>query len=128
MRKLSILAVLVMLVGLVAISGGVAGPNIAAADTQTLNWGSEVNAGQCPSGNLVINVTHKVINGIDSGVVEYWATEDYNRHIQVWQVDTDEFCAIVAYNGSFVTDDGASPQGTDTTIATGITGTFEGGY
>ncbi|MCL4477034.1 MAG: hypothetical protein M1508_12545 [Nitrospirae bacterium] len=53
--------------------------------------------------------------------------DDYNKHIQVWQVDTDTFCAVVRYQGSFVTDDGPSPGNTDT-IAAGITGTFEGGY
>jgi hypothetical protein len=128
MGKMTMLAVLVMLVGLVALGESVAGAGIAAADTETLNWGSEVNAGQCPQGNLVINVTHKVINGIDSKVGGgYWATEDYNRRIQVWQVDTDEFCAVVSYQGSFVTDDGPSPQGTDT-ISAGITGDWEGGY
>ena len=95
-----------------------------------LNWGSELNADQCPQGELVINVTHKVVNDIDSAVGGgFWATDTYNRHIQVWEVAPGTFCAVVRYTGQFVTDDGPSPQGTDIDgIAAGITGTFEGGY
>lgn len=107
----------------------VPGRQAIAAPSVHLNWGSKVNPGQCGGvpGKLVVNVTQHVINDIDSGVAGFWATDDYNRHIQVWQVGPSTFCADVRYVGSFVTDDGPSPQNTDT-IAAGIEGTFEGGY
>lgn len=94
-----------------------------------LNWGSELNAGQCPDGDLVINVTHKVVNGLDSGVKDWWAFVDYNRTIQVWQTGEDKFCALVKYKGHFITLEGSSPMNTDADgIAAGIKGTFRGGY
>jgi len=96
--------------------------------TESLNWGSEVNAGQCPKGKQVINVTHKVLNDVDSAVGGgVWATDNYNRKVQIWQTGEDTFCAIVSYKGGFVTDDGNSPQGTGT-IVEGIKGTMQGGY
>ncbi len=100
----------------------------ALAQELTLNWGQQVNAAQCDrTGRPVINVTHEVTNDIDSGLGGWWAYDNYNRHIQVWQVGADTFCALVSYDGSFVTDDGPSPGNTDT-IAAGITGSMAGGY
>jgi hypothetical protein len=125
MRKLVQLGIVAIAMTLLLLAG-----QAMAAPSVHLNWGSEVNPGQCdgPPGKLVINVTHQVTNDLDSAVGGgFWATDNYNKHIQVWQVDTNTFCADVRYLGSFVTDDGLSPQGTDT-IAAGIAGTFEGGY
>lgn len=86
------------------------------------------SSSHCPRGKLVINVTHKVVNDVDSGVAgNNWAVDNYNRHIQVWQVEPDMFCVVVSYEGSFVTLAGRSPGDTDD-IAAGITGTFQGGY
>lgn len=94
-----------------------------------LNWGSEVNAGQSPGGKLVINVTHKVTNDLDSGELgQWWAYDNYNRHIQVWQIGTNTFCAVVRYVGHFITVAGPSPGGTDLEMAAGIKGTMTGGY
>ncbi len=96
-----------------------------------LNWGGQVNPGRCDAtpGTLVINVTLQVTNDGDTRVGGgFWALDDYNKHIQVWQVGTGTFCAVVRYMGSFVTLVGPSPQGTDSSIAAGIEGTFEGGY
>jgi hypothetical protein len=127
MKKLAVLATVAVLVALSAFPGAALA---APGGPPHLNWGSELNADQCPPGRLVINVTHKVVNDIDSAVDgSFWATDNYNRHIQVWEVAPGTFCAVVRYTGQFVTDDGPSPQGTDGDgIAAGITGTFEGGY
>jgi hypothetical protein len=93
-----------------------------------LNWGSELNAGECPQGKLVINVTQRVINTMDSGVVNWWAYSDYHRQIQVWQTSPTDFCALVRYQGAFTTTGGPSPNDTDLSVAPGLHGTFEGGY
>lgn len=125
MKKLAVLATTAAFLGLLVLGG-----QAWAAPSVHLNWGSQVNPGQCDGapGKLVINITHKVTNDLDSAVGGgFWAYDDYNKHIQVWQLNTNTFCADVRYQGSFVTDDGLSPQGTDT-IAAGIEGTFEGGY
>lgn len=108
------------------------------ADGVSLNWGSEVNPSRCPTDQgyryLEINVTRKVEGDPTQGVLgNTWAILDYNQHIQVWKIGTagggaERFCALVRYQGSFTTLAGASPQGTDPSIAFGIEGSFEGGY
>jgi hypothetical protein len=64
-----------------------------------------------------------------------WAIREYNQHIQVWRIGTpadggggERFCALVRYQGSFSTLAGPSPEGTDSSIAANIDGSFEGGY
>lgn len=127
MKKLAMLATMAAFLSLLVLGGqAMAGPSV-----PHLNWGSEVNPGQCDgaSGKLVITITHTVMNDGDSGVTRYWAYDNYNKHIQVWQVDTNTFCAVVQYEGSFITTAGDSPENTDLGgIAAGIKGTFEGGY
>lgn len=127
MRKgLIFLGMMVMILSFIAMGGHtIAGP--AGSAKCTLNWGEELNSEQCPGGELVINVTHKAINGLDSGVTDWWAFVDVNRHIQVWQMNSNTFCAIVQYNGKFNTLEGVSPGGTGD-IDQGIEGPFQGGY
>ncbi|HHT9125117.1 MAG TPA: hypothetical protein ACFYD6_04780 [Candidatus Brocadiia bacterium] len=126
MKRLSVLSTMVILLGLLVFGGWA----IAAPSVPHLNWGSEVNPGQCSDGQLVINVTHKVTNDADSSVTgKYWAYDNYKRLIQVWQVGTDTFCAVIRYQGAFTTVATNSPENTDGDgIAAGIKGTFEGGY
>jgi len=90
--------------------------------------GPQTSAAACDGGKLVINVTHKVVNDADSGVGgNSWATDNYQRHIQVWQAADGTFCATVDYQGQFVTNAGLSPSG-DGTVTAGLKGTFNGGY
>lgn len=113
---------LAAVVGLLAASGVLAAPG------PQLNYGSQLNSSQCGSGPLVINVVQKVTNDADSAVGgTYWALDDITRQIQVWQTDTNTFCATVQYEGSFTTFAGDSPQDTGT-VAADITGTIHGGY
>ena len=121
-KKITVVAALV--IALLALA---AGQLVASPAQGLLNWGGEVNAGQCETGNLVINITHAVVNDIDSGLGGFWAYDSYTKHVQVWQTGEDSFCVVARYLGSFVTDDGPSPGNTDT-IAAGIRGTFQGGY
>ncbi|MFC2099589.1 hypothetical protein ACFLSF_02010 [Candidatus Bipolaricaulota bacterium] len=105
----------------------VGGPVIAAPSDPHLNRGSEINAGQCQEGTLVINVTYRIVS-IDSAVGGfYWAYDYINRHVQVWQTDENAFCAVVQDTGAFVTDGGLSPGGYGNTIAAGTRGTIQGG-
>lgn len=98
-----------------------------------LNWGSQINQSQCPSGPLVINVTQKVLNDVDSGICgNNWAFDDFVRQIKVVQTGSNLFCATVKYEGHFTTIAGSSPGGSSacssTALGDGVTGTFEGGY
>jgi len=126
------LVIVVALLSLLGLDG-----RAMAAPSVHLNWGSEVNPARRPTDEnyryLVLNVTHHVTNDGDSGLTRFWATDDYNQHIQVWEVgeqgeEGELFCVIVKHQGSFTTTAGSSPAGTDPNIAAGIEGTFEGGY
>jgi hypothetical protein len=129
-------------------------PIVTSAQAPSLNWGSQVNPARCPTDQgyryLEINVTRKVDDDYAftnppalappntfprSGAI--WAIRDFNQHIQVWRVGVTEppggggaerFCALVRYQGSFTTQAGPSPAGTDQMIAAGTDGSFEGGY
>ena len=121
-KLLSILSILVLLLAVIPVMSAGAAP--------ASNQSAQLNAAQCNGGELVINVTQKVENDVDSGVAgNNWAYDQANRQIQVWQTGLNTFCAVVRYEGSFLTIAGASPGNTDTDgIAAGITGTFHGGY
>jgi len=125
MRKTLVLAMAFTVLGILTLSGQtMAGPT-----DLHLNWGTMVNPGQCPDGKLVVNITFKVINDGDTRVGGgFWALDSYKKHIQVWEVADDTFCADLRYVGSFTTIAGPSPQGTDPAIVAGIKGSFDGGY
>jgi hypothetical protein len=93
--------------------------------------GTQLNAAQCspgPNSKLVLNIVFQVTNDADSGVAgNYWAFDSYTKHVQVWDLGSGNFCAIVKYDGSFVTVAGTSPGGAGS-VGAGVTGTMEGGY
>lgn len=96
----------------------------------SLNSGKELSAANCDtSGKPVINVTQKVVNSIDSGEGgNYWAYDNFNRHIQVWQNTTTEYCALVQYDGKFDSQAGQQSPGNTDTLSGKEDGTFKGGY
>lgn len=101
---------------------------LAAPTSPHLNWGTELNQGECEQGTLVINVSDKITDNPDSGEAgNIWALDNVNRQIQVREVSVDTFCVVVQYQGKFVTVAGRSPGDTDN-IGAGITGNMHGGY
>ena len=99
-----------------------------AAPSVHLNWGSQINRSKCGLGTLVVNVRQQVVQDIDSGVGgNYWAYDNFIRHIKVIETAPDTFCATVSFQGSFDSVPGLSPDDTGT-IGAGVVGTFEGGY
>jgi len=100
------------------------------ASPLTLNWGTEVNPGECEKvGKPIVNVVQKVVNDADSGLGGYWAFDSYTRHIQVWQSTTaGEYCAVVRYTGKFDAQAGQASPGNGGTLDGDEDGTFEGGY
>lgn len=103
----------------------------ALADEGGFNSGKELNKSACIGavGNPVINVEQKVKNDADSGVAgNYWALDRYERQIKVYKTTTaNQYCALVGYEGKFVTFAGLSPQNTGT-VGAGIKGEMKGGY
>ncbi len=90
--------------------------------------GQNLNASQCnANGAPVVNVTFKITNDVDSGVHGDWATDNYNKKIQVWDQGDGTFCAIVKYEGQFVTTGPLSPE-LGVSLSAGVKGAFEGGY
>ena len=80
---------------------------------ETLDWGQALHSGPsaCPDGALVLNVTQKVVNAVDSGTTRpVWAFDDYIRQIRV--VDTGSgLCATVKYEGNFTSIAGDDTRG-----------------
>lgn len=92
-------------------------------------WGSFTNAGEVPDGSvLVLNITHKVTNDEDSGNVGYWAVDNYNKHVQVWQAPDGTFYVVARYTGTWQTFKGALSPGVGEPQSKDASGTFEGGY
>lgn len=92
-------------------------------------WGSFVNSGGAPAGStLVVDVTYKVTNDEDSGNFGYWALDDYNKHVQVWQVPDGTFYVVARYAVQWQTFAGAKSPGAGVTQTKDASGTFEGGY
>lgn len=103
------------------------------------NADKELTRAKCnASGDPVINVTQKVQNDVDSGVgpntyfpgeANYWNVESYTRHIKVWSVGVNTWCATVAYDGghfnAFYKQTG--PGGTGL-IGSDVDGEMHGGY
>jgi hypothetical protein len=92
--------------------------------------GPETNPTACPGGKMVVNVTYEVTNDLDSAVGgQNWANDTLNRHLQVWQVGSDQYCAQLSDNGSFVTLGSVDPAtGTPGALDAGISGVINGGY
>ena len=133
------LAALVVAVALVLIGT----PLVASAQAPSLNWGSQVNPSRCPTDQgyryLEINVTRKVDGDVAlrdavNILSAPWADREFNQHIQVWHIGVpgggggERFCALVRYQGSFTTINGAMAPGSTETLDGGIDGSFEGGY
>ncbi len=84
-------------------------------------------------GNLLVNITEKVINDADLGQAgNYWGLDAFTRTIKVWNLGSDSYCAVVNYNGTFAAQAGQKSPGTTATsggILTGDeVGTIKGGY
>ena len=76
----------------------------------------------------VMSISMNVINDEDSGMVGYWALDNYTKTVTVWQEPNGIYYANVTYSGTFTTYDGAlSPQNGVKETQT-VTGTFTGGY
>ena len=107
-------------------------PAIASAAPPHLgqNWGSYVNASTCAGGTPVIDITYSVTNDSDSGSAgDWWALDNYQKLVQVWQESDGTYCAVVHYAGQFTTLAGQeSPGKTVPSLPGGFTGTMAGGY
>ena len=124
MRR-SVLTILFAAVSALALASSVLADHGRSREPGTPNHG-------CGNGTLVVNVSYKVKNDLDTGVpianVQYdWAVDAYARRVLVYQTGANTFCATTTSRGSFATLAGHSPGGTGI-IPAGITGTFNGGY
>jgi hypothetical protein len=78
---------------------------------------------------LVVNINMQVSGDPDSAVGGgTWATDEYNKHILVWDLTGGKFYVDVKYVGSFTTTGEKSPAGVVGGCAAGIDGNMEGGY
>ena len=77
---------------------------------------------------LVLNVVAKVTNDEDSGIVGYWALDNYKKHIQVWKQGNGTYRAVVRYAGTWQTFATALSPAEGTAQGADASGTFHGRY
>lgn len=119
----------VMVIGSTMLLSLIASVGMANAIPTHHTFGVFVNAGGVPHGStLILNINYKVTNDEDSGNVGYWALDNYNKHVQVWQSPTGTFYAVTRYNGNWNTFAGAQSPGAGTLQSKDASGTFQGGY
>jgi hypothetical protein len=86
---------------------------------------AQTNPG-CGSGKLVLSVSYRVVNDVDTGVRgNNWAFDTYQRTVRVRQKARGRFCSASTYNGAFTSIAGPSPGG-KWQLPAGIRGTFNG--
>jgi hypothetical protein len=54
-------------------------------------------------GTQVLDITYKVKNAEDSGLLGYWALDNYTKEVQAWQVAPGKFTFEVRYVGTWRT-------------------------
>jgi hypothetical protein len=80
----------------------------------------------CGPGKLVLSLTYRVENDVDTGIKgNNWAFDSYQRAVRVWRKAPARFCSASRYNGEFTSIEGWSPAG-KTQLPAGIRGTFSG--
>jgi hypothetical protein len=80
----------------------------------------------CGSGKLVLSVSYRVVNDVDTGVRgNNWAFDTYGRTVRVWRKAAGRFCSASTYEGQFTSLAGTSPGG-KWQLPAGIRGTFKG--
>lgn len=66
------------------------------ASTSSFSYNCTASGGV--KGNLIMNVTEKVINDADSGQAgDYWALDALTRTIKIYNIGADSYCAAVNY-------------------------------
>jgi hypothetical protein len=75
---------------------------------------------------LVLSVSYRVVNDVDTGVRgNNWAFDTYRRSVRVWRKAPGQFCSASTYDGDFTSIKGASPGG-KSQLPAGIRGSFKG--
>jgi len=78
----------------------------------------------------VINVRMHVVKDEDSGFVGYWALDDYQKTMIVWEHSSTPktYCGLVLYRGEWHTFQGALSPQTGAVQPSGGSGDINGGY
>ncbi len=81
-----------------------------------------------PAGStLVLNLKYHVINDEDSGLVGYWALDQYDKQVQVWSTSArGSYYAFITYDGSYHTFAGAQSPQNGVTEKRDVAGSFNG--
>jgi hypothetical protein len=86
---------------------------------------AQANAG-CGKGKLVLSVSYRVVNDVDTGVQgNNWAFDTYRRAVKIWRQSAGRFCSTSSYDGDFTSIAGPSPGG-KADLPAGIRGSFKG--
>jgi len=98
----------------------------------SFNPNQELNKNRCESavvGKTIVDVHQTVIADVESGPTGNWAGLSFGRHIQVWQQENGDFCAVVNYDGGrFDAVAGPMSPGGTARLDGSEVGSFDGGY
>ncbi|GEM_PF-1944976 len=127
-------------------------PALAASDPGVIHhreglagWQEKQGGGTCPSQGflrgpgvggqkLVLNVSWIGKNDEDSGLYGYWALDHFTENLKVWSLPNGTYYAEKAYDGVFITPQGAVSPGSTSGPPTGLVenvtsyGKISGGY
>jgi hypothetical protein len=76
----------------------------------------------------ILDISYIAKNDEDSGLVGYWGLDHMKEHLQVWKLADGSFYALKAYQGLFVTPQGALSPGIGATQGESGFGYIVGGY
>jgi hypothetical protein len=98
--------------------------------TQVWNNNNAQNSGDIVVSTqpLVLSIQYTVQNDEDTGLIGYWALDNYVKTVQVWSLGSDQYEAISTYSGTFTTYAGAKSPQNGVTEPTTETGTMYGEY
>lgn len=93
------------------------------------NWDESVHVGECAvDESPVVDVNQEVVDEADRSSSGEWAQVNYTRHIRVWEMSDQKYCAVVEHEGRFQAIEGASSPAGNGQLTGKEQGTMQGGY
>ena len=88
----------------------------------------ELSLPACSDGELVVDVSHNVVNDIDSGFHGYWAYDAYVRDLKAYKHADGLFCVTAKYRGTYDAQAGYLSPGAGLQLDGDEDGLLKGGY
>lgn len=118
-RKIQIAVVFAVLIGVAS----------AAPKDVSDGWKKTVRVGDCKlDSSPMVDVRQEVEGDMDRSSNGPWADLNYTRHIRVWELSEEKYCAVVEYDGAFNAVEGMKSPGSGEVLTGKEHGEMQGGY